>query len=192
MRKTSFRMIVVFVSVLLPAAALAASFSAGSVGTVPGLIPNPANGYNGQYLGIDVRGWLYPADMKTPPDSQPTFGQFGTTKYAMILNRASSSGAETGPLGVDESGNSRAEFQFRRTLSRKLLRIVVDSRQDKLLESELLSADKPIALEGQVSDSASPILTVRQVAEPKANDAAPSAMSSANPVASRSSQMAPN
>ncbi len=185
MRRMFFRMSVMLVSALLPAVALAASFSVGSVGTVPGLIPNPANGYKGQYLGFEVRGWLYPASMKTPPNSKPTFGQFGSTRYAMILSRNLSADGETSPLGVNEYENFRSDFEFQSTMSRKLLRIVVDSRQGKFLESELLSADKPIALEGQISDSASPILTVRQIAEPKANESTSQPTHLANPLASR-------
>lgn len=192
MKRSFFPMIVMLASVLLPKVALAGSFAVGSVGTVPGITPNLANGYNGQYLGVEVRGWLYPAGMKTPPNSKPTFGQFGSRRYAMILSRDSSSAGETSPFGVDQDETDRSNFEFQRTMSHKLIRIVVDSRQDQRLESELLSADKPIALEGQVSGSASPILTVRQIAEPKANDTTSSAMSSANPVASRSSQIAPN
>jgi len=57
---------VMFVSVLLPAVAIAASFSVGSVGTVPGLIPNPANGYNGQYLGTSSVYRLIAASRRIP------------------------------------------------------------------------------------------------------------------------------
>jgi hypothetical protein len=79
-------------------------------------------------------------------------------------------------------------------MAHKLVRIVVDSRQNKQLESELLSADKPLALEGWVSDSPSPILTVLQIeiAPPEAYGATSPAMHLANPVASRSSQIKPN
>jgi hypothetical protein len=192
MKRSFFSMIVAFASVPFSTVVLAGSFAVGSVGTVPGVTPDLANGYNGQYLGTEVRGWLYPAGMKTPPNSKPTFGQFGTMRYAMILSRDSSSLSGNSPFGIDQDENEPSNFEFQRTVSHKLLRIVVDSRQDKRLESELLSADKPIALEGQVSGSASPILTLQQIAEPKADDTTSSAIDSANPVASRSSQITRN
>ena len=112
----------------------------------------------------------------------------------MILSHDSSTEPEAHPLGIDAHENLRSDFGFQTTLSLKLVRIVVDAQQNKELESELLSADKPIALEGWVSDSASPILTVLQIemAPPEAYGATSPAMHPANPVASLSSQIKPN
>lgn len=192
MKRSFFRTIVVFMSVLLPAGAFAASFSVGSVGPVPTLTPNFGNIYGGQYPGVGVRVWLYPAGMKTPPNAKLIFGQLGSTRYAMLLNLDSSSERAVDPLGVDPDENLRSDFELQRTMSRKLLRIVVDSRQDKRLEGELIGADQPIEFEGRVSGSASPILTVLQIAEPTASEGASSAMHLTNPVASRSSELKPN
>ena len=109
----------------------------------------------------------------------------------MLLSHDSSSEPEANPLGIDEHENLWSDFGFQTTLSLKLVRIVVDSRQNKQLESELLSADKPLALEGWVSDSAGPILTVLQIeiAPPEAYGVTSPAIHPANPVASRSSQI---
>jgi hypothetical protein len=181
-------------SMLLPAVAFAGPFAVGSGGPVPNLTPTPnlANGYSGQYRVAEVRGWLYPAGMKTPPNSKPTFGQFGTTRYAMILSLNTSSELETRPLGVDENESLRSDFGFQRTMSHKLLRLVADPVKVSRLETELLSADKPIALEGQLSDSASPILTVSQIVEPEARETTFSEKHLKNPLASRSSETKAN
>jgi hypothetical protein len=77
-------------------------------------------------------------------------------------------------------------------MGHKVLRLVADPVKVRRLERELLSADKPIALEGQLSDSASPILTLIQIAEPKASDATSSETQLKNPLASRSSDTKTN
>jgi hypothetical protein len=194
MKRSFVRTITVIVSILLPAVAFAGPFAVGSGGSVPNLSPTPnlANGYSGHHPVGEIRGWLYPTGMKTPPNSKETFGLFGTTRYALVLSPDSSAERETRPLGVDEDESLRSDFEFQRTMSHKLLRLVADPGEVSRLERELLSADKPIALEGQLSDSASPILTVSKIAEPKAYDATSSAIHSTNPVASRSSEIKTN
>jgi hypothetical protein len=187
-------MIMMLLGVLLPTIARAGAFAVGSVGTGASLYPNIANVYSGPDLGVQVHVVLYPAGMKTPLDSKVTFGRIGSTKYAMLLSRFSSSEPKANLLSIDENENLRSDFGFQTKMAHKLVRIVVDSRQNKQLESELLSADKPLALEGWVSDSPSPILTVLQIeiAPPEAYGATSPAMHLANPVASRSSQIKPN
>ena len=73
-----------------------------------------------------------------------------------------------------------------------MLRLVADPVKVRRLERELLSADKPIALEGQLSDSASPILTVSQIVEPEARETTFSEKHLKNPLASRSSDTKTN
>jgi hypothetical protein len=194
MKKSLFRMTVMLLGVLLPTIARAGAFAVGSVGTGAGFYPNIGNVYSGPDLGLQVHVVLYPAGMKTPPNSKVTFGQIGSTRYAMLLSRDLSPKPEANPPGINQDENLRSDFGFQTTVSRKLIRIVVDARQNKQLESELLSADKPLALEGWVSDSPSPILTVLQIeiAPPEAYGVTSPAMPLANPVASRSSQIKPN
>ena len=112
----------------------------------------------------------------------------------MLLSRDLSPKPEANPPGINQDENLRSDFGFQTTVSRKLVRIVVDARQNKQLERELLSADKPLALEGWVSDTPSPILTVLQIeiASPEAYGATSPATHLANPVASRSSQIKAN
>jgi hypothetical protein len=187
MKRSFFRMVVMLLGVLLPTIARAGSFAVGSVGTGASLYPSIANVYNGPDLGVQVRVLLYPAGMKTPPNSKVTFGRIGSTRYAMLVSPNSPSEPEATPPGIDEDENLRSVFGFQTTMNHKLVRIVVDARQSKHLESELLSADKPIGLEGWVSDSASPILTVLQIeiASPEAHAATSPPIELANPVASR-------
>jgi hypothetical protein len=193
MKKSFFRMIVMLLGVLLPTIARAGAFAVGSVGTGAGFYPN-SNVYSGPDLGVQVHVLLYPAGMKTPPNSNVTFGQIGSTRYAMLLSPDLSPKPEANPPGINQDENLRSDFGFQTTVSRKLVRIVVDAPQDKQVESGLLSADKPLALEGWVSDSPSPILTVLQIeiAPPEAYGVTSPAMPPANPVASRSSQIKPN
>lgn len=185
MKKSFFRMIVMLLGVLLPVAR-AGAFAVGSVGTGAGFYPN-SNVYSGPDLGVQVHVLLYPAGMKTPPNSKVTFGQIGSTRYAMLLIPDLSPKPEATPPGINQDENLRSDFGFQTTVSRKLVRIVVDAPQDKQVESGLLSADKPLALEGWVSDSPSPILTVLQIeiAPPEAYGATSPSMPLANPVASR-------
>ena len=192
MKKSFFRMIVML-GILLPTMARAGSFAVGSVGTGASFFPN-SNVYSGPDLGVQVHVLLYPNGMKTPPNSNVTFGRLGSTKYAMLLSRDSSPKPDAIPPGTNQDENLRSDFGFQTTVSRKLVRIVVDAPQDKQVESELLSADKPLALEGWVSDSPSPILTVLQIeiAPPGVYGATSPAMHQENPVASRSSQIKPN
>jgi hypothetical protein len=187
MKKSLFRMTVMLLGVLLPTIARAGAFAVGSVGTGAGFYPNIGNVYSGPDLGLQVHVVLYPAGMKTPPNSKVTFGQIGSTRYAMLLSRDLSPKPEANPPGINQDENLRSDFGFQTTVSRKLIRIVVDARQNKQLESELLSADKPLALEGWVSDSPSPILTVLQIeiAPPEAYGATSPSLPLANPVASR-------
>ena len=194
MKRSLFRMIVMLLAVLLPTIARAGSFAVGSVGTSAGVYPSIANVYNGPDLGVQVHVLLYPTEMKTTPNSNVTFGQIGSTRYAMVLSRDLSPKPEATPPGINQDENLRSDFGLQSTMNRKLVRIVVDAGQSTHLESELVSADKPIALEGWVSDSASPILTVLQIeiAPPEAHVAASPAMELANPVAFRASQIKPN
>ena len=193
MKSSRFRMVVMLLGVLLPTIARAGAFAVGSVGTGAGFFPN-SNVYNGPDLGVQVHVLLYPTEMKTPPNSNVTFGQIGSTRYAMVLSRDLSPKPEATPPGINQDENLRSDFGLQSTMNRKLVRIVVDAGQSTHLESELVSADKPIALEGWVSDSASPILTVLQIeiAPPEAHVAASPAMELANPVAFRASQIKPN
>ena len=112
----------------------------------------------------------------------------------MLLSPDSSSESETISPGIDEHDNLQSDFGFQSTISRKLVRIVVDARQNEHLESQLLTVDKPIALKGWLSDSASPILNVLEIeiAPTEAYGATSPAMHLANPIASRSSQIKPN
>ena len=66
----------------------------------------------------------------------------------MLLSPDLSPKPEATPSGINQDENLRSDFGFQTTLSRKLVGIVVDAPQDKQLEGELLSADKPLALEG--------------------------------------------
>jgi hypothetical protein len=193
MKTSFFGMVVMLLGVLLPTIARAGAFAVGSVGTGAGFYPN-SNVYSGPDLGVQVHVLLYPTGMKTPPNSNVTFGQIGSTRYAMLLRRDLSPKPEATPPGINQDENLRSDFGFQTTVSRKLVRIVVDAPQDKQVESELLSADKPLALEGWVSDSPSPILTVLQIeiAPPEAYGVTSPAMPLADPVASRSSQIKPN
>jgi hypothetical protein len=131
--------------------------------------------------------------MKTPPNSNVTFGQIGSTRYVMLLSRDLSPQPEANSPSINQDENLRSDFGFQTTVSHTLIRIVADARQNKQLESELLSADKPLALEGWVSDSRA-LLTVQQieVAAPEAYGATSPSMPLANPVASRASQIKPN
>jgi hypothetical protein len=197
MKRSLFRKVLMLLGVLLPTVACAGSVGVGSVGVGSvgvSLYPSIANVYSGPDLGVQVRVLLYPAGMKTPPNSKVTFGRIGSTSYAMLVSPDSSSEPGAAPPGIDEHENLRSDLGFQSTMSRKLVRIVVDTRQSKHLESELRSADKPIGLEGWVSDSASPILTVLQIetAPHEAHVATSPAMELTNPVALRASQIRPN
>ena len=194
MKRSCFRVIVMLCGILLPTLGRAGSFAVGSVGTGSVVLGNNANVYSGPDLGVQVHVLLYPAGMKTPSNSEVTFGRIGSTKYAMLLSRDLSPKPEATPPGINQDENLRSDSGFQSTVSRKLIRIVVDARQNKQLESELLSADKPLALEGWVSDSPSPILTVLQIeiAPPEVYGATSPALNLENPVASRSSQIKPN
>jgi hypothetical protein len=92
-------------------------------------------------------------DEETPPNSNVTFGQIGSTRYVMLLGRDLSPQPEANSPSINQDENLRSDFGFQTTVSHRLIRIVADARQNKQLESELLSADKPLALEGWVSDS---------------------------------------
>ena len=194
MKRSCVRIIVILCGILLPTLACAGSFAVGSVGAGSVILRNNANVYSGPDLGVQVHVLLYPAGMKTPSNSEVTFGRIGSTKYAMLLSRDLSPKPEATPPGINQDENLRSDSGFQSTVSRKLIRIVVDARQNKQLESELLSADKPLALEGWVSDSPSPILTVLQIeiAPPEVYGATSPALNLENPVASRSSQIKPN
>jgi hypothetical protein len=133
-------------------------------------------------------------DEETPPNSNVTFGQVESTRYVMLLSRDLSPQPEANSPSINQGENLRSDFGFQTTVNHRLIRIVADARQNKQVESELLSADKPLALEGWVSDSPRPILTVQQieVAAPEAYGATSPSMPLANPVASRASQIKPN
>jgi len=155
-KKSIVQLSVAVAGILLPAAAFALSVGGG----VPGVavIPNSAESYNGPHFGVEVQGWLYPVGMKPPAGAPVIQGKVGSSKYAMLLTSELSTKREIDPFGVDENDNLRSETAFRRTLGHKLVRIVTERRLSKQLDAELRSADRPIAVDGWVSDSPSPLL----------------------------------
>jgi hypothetical protein len=182
-KKSIFQLMVATTSMLLPAAAFALSVAGGlpSGSVAPNLFEDF---YHGPHLVVEVRGWIYPVGMKPPADAPVIWGKIGPTEYAMLLTPDLSAKHEISPFGIGENENLRSDTAFQRTIRHKRVRIVTDSQQDKQLDADLRSADKPIALDAWVSDSPSPLLTILLIDPPDVDDATSPAMIGASPTRS--------
>jgi hypothetical protein len=109
--------------------------------------------------------------MKPPANAPVIRGKIGPTEYAMLLTPDQLAKEETIPAGKDEDENLRSDSEFYRVMTQKLVRVVIESRQSKQLADDLRGADEPIALDGWVSGSASPLLTIGRIGSANVDDA---------------------
>ena len=122
---------------------------------------------------------------EAPGDASVVQGRVGSTEYAMLLTSQRSSERQISRISIDEDYNLHSEAELQLTLSHKLVRIVIETRQSRELNTMLRGADKPIAVHGWVTNSPSPILTVLFV-DQNQYDGVNVPMSRANATPSRS------